>query len=349
MDITNTEAVVLVDRFFASYPNVRAIVMCFTAHLGLGDPFSRCPRALLVRALDSIARQQGHSEGGDPGILMGFEIEFVLLTPSGDGLAQEVVLAVEAAGVPVYHFHVEIANQFEIALAPLAPLQAIDALMMAQEVIRTTCAARGLRATTIPTPILGGKGPLSGCHLHLSVHPALGSTAFLAGALARLRTLCAFGLANYDSYTRVANDCAGEWVGWGTGNKDLPVCQVSPEHWEFRFLDATANVYLFAAALLIAGLAGVRDGRVLKLDDCQIVPSALASEDAASHLRPFGITERLPTTLAEALATAAADEELGNLIGPELLLRYIGVKEREVEFFGGMKDEERREKLLGYF
>lgn len=101
---------------------------------------------------------------------------------------------------------------------------------MAQEVICATYITRDLRVTTFPIPILGRGGPLSSYHLYLPVNLGLRPTAFLTGTLARLRPLYAFGLANYNNYYRIVGDCVGEWVGWGIGNKNLPVCQVSPEY-----------------------------------------------------------------------------------------------------------------------
>jgi glutamine synthetase len=342
---------------------VHASVMCFTAHLGLANPFARCPRKLLYEVLDAF---QGQHESK---LLMGFEIEFVLLDESSNlaksfdrmigysmtaGLRtknlvimEEIVAALEMSGIEVYHFHAEIVDQLEIALSPLPPIQAIDALMMAQETIRTICIRHGLRATTTPKPVFNG--PQNGCHVHLSLNPAPEATFFLAGVLQKLKALCAFGLPNYDSYYRVAGDCAGEWVAWGTHNKDLPIRQFSPNRWEFRFLDATANVYLFIAALLSAGMAGMKQKRILTIGDCQIVPSALSFEEAERQLRDFGITERMPIKLEMSLDCAKGDKELRDWIGAELFSQYIKVKEKEVEYFSKMTDDERRQKFLGYF
>lgn len=201
-----------------------ASVMCFTAHLGLAAPLARCSRKLLYEVL-YVFRDHCKSK-----LLMDFEIEFVLLNESSNiaesmnrmiGLSmtaglrtknliimKEIVAALEISGIEMYHFHAEGVGQFEIALSPLPPMQAIDALMMAQETIRTICIRHGLRATTAPKPVFNG--PKSGCHVHLSLNPAHEANFFLSGILRKLNSLCAFGLPNYDSYSRVAGDCAGE-------------------------------------------------------------------------------------------------------------------------------------------
>jgi glutamine synthetase len=202
-------------------------VMCFNSHLGSSDHFARCPRKLLAKVLDDFQDQYGTM------LLMGFEIEFILLDESSnlaksmDRLAgysmtaglraenlvimEEIVAALEMSGIEVYHFHTEIADQLEMALSPLPPMQAIDALMMAQETIRTICIRHGLRATMTPKPVF--TGPQNGCHVHLSLNPVPEPTFFLAGILQKLKSLCVFGMPNYDSYYRVIGDGSGMWVG----------------------------------------------------------------------------------------------------------------------------------------
>ncbi|KAI1059398.1 hypothetical protein LB507_004039 [Fusarium sp. FIESC RH6] len=346
------------------YRQTHATVQCFLAHMGLENPFARCPRHLLSLAVDDLSTHPAKA-------LIGFEIEFVLLDQDHNAarsmdqtvgysmtaglrtrnldIIEKIVDALESSGIGTYHFHVEGADQFEIALSPLPPMEAVDSLMVAQETIRTIALHHGLRGTLAPKPIL--KGPKSGLHAHLSLY--LGLTAmpdhFLAGTLDKLRALCALGLANFDSYDRVAGDCAGEWVGFGTGNKDLPIRRVQDNRWEFRALDATANIYLFMATLLYSGAHGMVAKLQLKSQDCQVVPSALSYEEAKRSLGELGITESVPTSLAESLAALKKDEDIEQWIGKELLTQYSRVKEKEVEYFGKMTEEERRMKFISYF
>ncbi|RYP41077.1 hypothetical protein DL767_001238 [Monosporascus sp. MG133] len=350
-----------------SFAPTHAAVMCYTAHTGLADRFGRCPRSALRKALSAFDELCPGSE-----LLMGFEIELVLLDSQtlcpirsldqtvgysmmagmrcqNLDIMEEIVTSLSKSGIGVYHFHVELIDQYEIALSALPPMQAVDSLVMAMETIRTVCFRHGLRASMAPKAVL--RGPRNGCHVHFSISQTTDAAAssFLAGVLAKLKTLCALGLPNYDSYCRVAGDCTGEWIGWGTGNKDLPVRGVSSSRWEFRFLDATANTYLFITALLSAGMAGIRTRQMLDITDCQIVPSALSPDEAARQLQPFGITERMPTSLEATVRLARSDEELKRWIGYELHTQYFNVKQKEVEYFAKMTDEERRQKFLDYF
>lgn len=341
--------------------------MCVTANRNLPatDHFARCPRKLLSNVLDAFDKHDKSK------LLMGFEIEFVLLDESFNlaksmdqtigysmtaGLRtenlvvmEEIVAALELSGIEVYHFHTEIVDQFEVALSPLPPMQAIDALMMAQETIRTIFLRYGLRATMSPKPVFNG--PQSGCHVHVSLNPATkdASASFLAGVLCKLKSLCAFGLANYDSYYRVAGDCAGEWVAWGTHNKDLPVRQVTLNRWEFRFLDVTANMYLSIAAILLAGMTGMKRQQPLTISDIQLVPSALPRVEAERQLQAYGVTEAMPSKLELALDSAKDDKELQGWVGTELFEQYVKVKDKEVEYFSKMTDGDRRLVFLKYF
>ncbi|KAL1836176.1 hypothetical protein VTJ49DRAFT_5473 [Mycothermus thermophilus] len=311
---------------------------------------------LLGRLADS-----GHHEST---LLMGFEIEFVLLNESLDiarspldrtnaysmttGLSvlEEIVATLEdVSGIQVYHFHTEIKDQLEIALSPLPPMQAIDTVMMAQETIRALALSHGLKASISPRAVLGG--PLSGVHAHMSVKSESLGLHFLAGVLKKVKPLRAFGLATYDSYLRAVGDAAGEWVGWETRNKDLPINQISEPRWELRFLDGTANIYLFIAALLVAGIDGVRQGYPRESSDCNVaIPPSLGPGALGEWLGKYGITKRMPATLRDALDAAREDTELQGWVGPEPWARYLKVKETEVATFSKMTDEERRQKLL---
>ncbi len=129
-----------------------------------------------------------------------------------------------------------------------------------------------------------------------------------------MKSLCFFGMATSDSYVRAEDDGAGRYVGWGTGNRDLPIRKVHENHWEFRFLDTTANLYLAAAAILAAGRNGIRKGMPLAYTDCTVFPRDVPPGD----LRQYGITERMSRSLWETLDIALADDDIRGWIGDGL-------------------------------
>lgn len=337
-----------------------ATVMCFVNLVDDQDTFARCPRHALRRCLKDFESKYNTS------VLLGFEIEFTLLDPSSalakplDRIAEhsmtaglrgetlkaleEVFHAMEVSGIYLYHFHTEIQDQLEIALAPLPPMQAIDALMITQEAIRTVLVQYGLRASMAPRAVFNG--PQNGTHMHISLNPAHSPDPFIVGILDKMKTLCAFGMPNYDSYTRVIEDGGGQWIGFGTENRSLPIRKISVSHWEFRFLDATANVYLYAAIIFEAGSRGIRMDMQSQWKDCwDIWPAYVDAEKRAE----YGIVEEMPKSLRETLDAAKKDEDLKGWIGKSMLEQYILLKEKEIELFSKMTDEEMRQRYLLYF
>lgn len=335
-----------------------ASVMCAVSRHDSRQSFARCPRTRLLDLVQSF--EQKH----ETRVTIGFEIEFVLLTDTLEfikpldriigysmtaglrgetmELLEEVTAALEAAKISVYHIHTENPDQLELALGPSHVVEAIDSLMFAQETIRSVALRYGHKASMSVTPVL--QGPQNGCHMHLSLSNKALEEQFLAGVLRKLKPLCAFGMANYDSYARVIDDGAGLFVGWGTENRDLPIRKTGASRWEFRILDATANVYLFAAACLAAGSDGIQHKYELTWKDCTFPP-----EPGEKRLEDCGIHERMPTALSATLKSVRDDEDLPLWLGPELVEHYLRVKEKEAEIFPQMSDEERRRRYLDYF
>lgn len=343
------------------YAPAHASIECFLTRAGAEEPFSMCPRKLLTNTVKRL--QEEH----DAKVLIGFEIEFVLLDenlrvpesldpilgssmPAGIRsvksltIIEEVFDALELSNISVHHMHTEGSGQLEFSLDPLEPLEAVDALMLAQETIRTIALRHGLKATMTPKPLLQ-RFPTTGLHTHISIRPANLGDGFLAGILKKLRALCAFGLPSYDSYHRVEHDGTGIWVGWGTENRDLPLRAIEPAHWEFRPVDTTANFYLLLAALIAAGSAGLKQNLPLTWKDCRMFPMFLKPENLGS----YGIQHNMPKSLKEAVDFLKAENDIAQWVGKELVENYVQVKEKEIEVLSEMGDEERRKRLLAFF
>ena len=263
----------------------------------------------------------------------------------------EAAERLDAAGVEVEMFHPESApGQFELVLAALPPLEACDALLHARQVLESSAAHHGLRVTLHPKPFATVCGSAS--HAHLSVRstaPGGGDgpevyEPFYAGILNHLPALLAFTYASPASYERMADGCwaGGRWITWGTLNKETPLRKCDGAHWEFKVLDGLANPYLVIAAVLGAGIQGVKSGEPLKWGDCTADPARLTE----AQRYELGIYEMLPAGLREALAGLAKDEELWEDLKPELVQRYIDTKNAELEFLERMEPEERRQWIM---
>lgn len=345
-------------------PN-QASVMCFVEQKNgpESEQYALCPRDLLSTLIERYERDWG--KNGGP--LAGFELEFMLLDENSQPLndldrlnsyqttaglrgqtldiVEEIIDCLKQSSIKIYHFHTETRDQIEIALSPEPLLNAIDSLVLAQETIRTVFVRHNIRATMTPKPLL--EGPTNGLHLHMSLNQLeLPQTdSFLAGVMKSVRSLCALGMASFDSYARTVPNAAGEWAAWGTENRDLPVRRITEHHWEFRMMDSTANPYLFAAAILLAGYAGIRFHMELDLNDCVVIPHMIGEQGNDR----FGLIERMPKSLHEALESLKVDDNLHWAEYEKLILSYVKVKEKEVEMFEQMTEEQRRQRFLEYF
>lgn len=103
------------------------------------------------------------------------------------------------------------------------------------------------------------------------------------------------------------------------------------------------------AVLLFSGLGGLGAELQLKPQDYQILPSVLPYRKVKRQSGDPGVTESIPNCLAESLAALKEDKDIKKWVGKELLTQYLRVKEKEVEYFGKMTEEERRLKFTSYF
>ncbi|KAL6749003.1 glutamine synthetase I [Haematococcus lacustris] len=187
----------------------------------------------------------------------------------------------------------------------------------------------------------------------LEPYPQLSTLAqnFLAGVLSSLPALLLFTAPSVNSYGRLQ---PGQWAGahqaWGWDNRELPLrltstpCTSQGEggagglpgvNLEFKALDASANPHLALAALLAAGVAGMRQQAHLP-PPLQRNPGRLSE----AELLAAGAT-RLPTSLAAALdrwgaadheggVVAAFKAECGAHIGQPLLQAFEAVRAAEL-------------------
>lgn len=303
----------------------------------------------------------------DTKVLAGFEIEVMLLDqdcqPLNDidrlnsyqttaglrgeklDIVEEILESFKASSIKVHHFHTETHDQIEFALSPESLLDAVDSLVLAQETIRTIFVRHNIKATMTPKPLL--EGPTNGIHLHMSVDKLAPphTDNFLAGVLTHMHPLCAFGMANFDSYVRTTTDAAGKWVGYGTENRDLPVRKITEQHWEFRMADGTSNPYLFTGAVLLAGICGLSQKLTLTWEDCHVFPHSLDQGGRAI----YQLDKRMPSSLQEALESLKTDDSIKTWIPRDMLNSYIAVKEKDVEAFQKMTDDQRRLRFLEFF
>ncbi|KAK4121376.1 hypothetical protein N657DRAFT_601452, partial [Parathielavia appendiculata] len=348
----------------------------FREQSGAKVPF--CPRSVLQRAVEYGAENK-------LSFLIGFEIEFLLVervdskpdnnpttrysTLTTDGhawsvsryfaipristLLRDMVAALEEMGIYVEQLHAESATgQFELVLPPYPPVEAADTLLHARDVMSALATAAGFKLTLHPKPFATACGTAS--HMHISLSSSSSPSVngdkpevyhpFYAGILKHLRAILGFTYPNPASYERSRDGTwsGGRWVAWGTQNREAALRKVEGSHWEVKVMDGLANPYLGVAAVLFAGVRGYVDREALVWGDCEIDPAKLTANDR----KELNVTQMLPGSVEEGLEALREDRELSEMMGLELVERYVALKEFEMKFLGEMGDEERRQWLM---
>ncbi|KAF2641502.1 developmental protein-like protein fluG [Massarina eburnea CBS 473.64] len=329
-----------------------------------GRPIRECPRANLEILVNDLQYNYGIS------LLCGFEVEVTFLKRNPNNretpyspLTQthawgtitpeqwvqlpflaEIATSLDEMGIELQQFHSESGpGQYEFVLAPLPPLAALDSLIQARQVISQIAALHGLRATLHPNPI---PSTSTGAHVHISMEPPNRDMQFFVGGVLRhLPAICAFVMPEAESYGRVKDDAwtGGTYIAWGTQNRETPLRRVTNGRWELRCLDGFANMYFALSAILAAGILGLKRNELdFALKDAQYNPAQLDEEGRAA----YGIVERMPRSLKEALQALSLDGELNVSLAEGVVREYILMKRSEKEMLDGMGEFERNEWLI---
>ncbi|KIW73215.1 hypothetical protein PV04_01349 [Phialophora macrospora] len=338
------------------------------------EHYDRCPRWLLQSQCEALKSEFNIS------MLMGFEVEIIFMRPVlNEGktdfvefeplhmvhswanmtwqqldmlpIIEEIVECLADIDIHLPQFHSEAApGQWEFPLPPLEPVQAVDMLYRTKEVIRNVAKKHGLKATCYPRPYSFSCG--SANHAHFSINGP-GDTVekyeapFLAGVLEHLPALVAFTLPVEESYERVHAGIwsGGEYVCWGTQNKEVPLRKCGPGHFELKSMDGMGNAYLAMAALLVAGLHGLRQDLKLEHQDCTGDPTGVGEEER----QKLGITTQLPNTLEKSLKALDRDKVLRRGLGYAAVDDYLAVGESLTAKLRGFGDVKRRIWLMARY
>ena len=331
------------------YQPGHAAVMCCVDEDSRGSEY--CPRSLLKKVERKMQDKYGLT------FLVGVEIEFYLATsteatePVKDvrpycstaslrtpylAVLEDTVRCMERAGIPVWTFHSELAaGLFEISTEPMTPLRMADSLVYIHEAIKATAVKHGLHATLHPMPFDKTDGV--GQHMHISLSSKEKDDSFLAGVLGSVPAISAISMPNFDSWLR-RGFTGGDWIGWDLENRLATIRKIRSAHWEFRFIDSTANSYLTLAAILGVGCASWEQGIPLSMKPMSSWPSELDEPGRSES----GIKQRAPRDLKDALNAIKNDEAVMSALGKPLWERYIKYKEHEEETMKQLTLQERR-------
>jgi glutamine synthetase len=226
-----------------------------------------------------------------------------------------------------HHHEVATAGQCEIDLYRDHLVEMGDSILTYKYVIKNVASKSGLIATTMPKPIFGDNA--SGMHVASSLwkgdhndfydpHDEYAELSqvgryYVGGLLEHSRALCAIVAPTTNSYRRLVPGYeAPVYIAWSRRNRSanvrIPVYEKGkqaegPKRAEFRTPDTSCNPYLAFAAILCAGLDGIRK----KID-----PGNPVDEDiyklTPERRRELSIRE-LPSSLAESIDSLRSDSE----------------------------------------
>jgi glutamine synthetase len=343
------------------------VVLC-DACMPDGSPWAYCPRTALKNALARLKSEAGLT------MKVAFEHEFLVKglnqvahpafsLSSGRNvshLADLVLATLAKAGISLEQFQAEYGtDQFEISSIPTDPLTAADRVVLTLEVIRDCAKQLGLHASFLPKPALNAAG--NGVHMHFSLYrngkPVTAAKdwvtdtagAFAQGILDQAESVVPFTCLSTNSYLRLRpHSWVGSYTCLGVKNREAMIRLVPRKadakgnntnaSLEYRATDATANVYIALAALIGAGLDGLKAKRM---------PANIAQD-------PDGIPETERKKLGLRHLPQAMDEALSKLdvsaanrwLGENLVSAYLACRREDLRQFGSGDPEKAAATLM---
>ena len=260
----------------------------------------------------------------------------------GENARRDMVLTLEDMGFVVEASHHDVAPaQHEISFRYDDALTTADNIMTFKLAVRTIAKRHGLHASFMPKPRYGVNG--SGMHINMSLLKdgknifadekgahglSRDAYAFLGGVMEHMRCMTAIMNPSVNSYKRLVPGFeAPAYIAWSATNRSalirIPAAVGDAVRMELRSPDPTANPYLALAAVLRAGLDGIkRQTPVPESVDCNIFHMSEQERSARK-------IEELPGTLAEAVSCMEKDGFMRKMLGDHVFEKYIALKKEE--------------------
>ena len=326
-----------------------------------GEPWECCPRQILKKALKALKDETGLSllaaveheftlSGQHLNDSTSFSVESMR---NVEGFWRDLSRAFRSLNADIETLEPEAGlRQYEVSCRPRVGLESADQAILIRELIRETARRRGYRASFSPKPFDGKIG--SGAHLHFSFTNSEGrnvtsgpdsatqlsptAQSFCSGIIKYLPEIAVLFASSPISYKRLG---AGNWscgyASFGLQNREaaLRVCpppkfandpDLTSFNLEFRALDAASNTYLALAAIIFAGLSGIRQ----KLPP-PLVTDGNPADLGDEHRERLGI-QPIPANLSEALGRALVSQLVQTSFGEMFteVLKSVLSKESEL-------------------
>jgi len=326
-----------------------------------GEPFEGDPRYVLRKTMEDAAKD-GYTFNtgpelefflfrmvdGRPTALFQDVGGYFDLAPTdlAEDVRREIIIALTEMGFEIEASHHEVAeSQHEIDFKYSDALHTADNVITFKFAVKTMALMRGLHASFMAKPVHGinGSGMHTNCSLEKDGENAfydpdaprqLSETCmhFIGGLLRHAKAITRVANPTINSYKRLVPGYEAPcYISWSAGNRSalvrVPAPRGNSTRAEFRSPDPTCNPYLAFAAMLTAGMEGVRE---------EIEPPA-GIDTNIYHMTPedrkhAGI-ETLPGDLYAAHQALLADDLICRALGPHVVEALTSVAEAEWESY----------------
>ena len=265
----------------------------------------------------------------------------------GENARRDMVLTLEELGFDVQGSHHEVAPaQHQIDFQYDNALKTADNIITYKMAVKTIAKRHGLHATFMPKPTAGIVG--SGMHINVTMKDGNMKNAFydesdenglskegyyfIAGIMKHIDALTAITNPLVNSYKRlVPGFGAPVHVAWSTQNRSplirVPSSKDCDKKIELRFPDPSANPYLALAAIISAGMDGIRNKEMPKEREDRNLFSMTEQELKAADIRS------IPRCLGDAVIALEGDELFREALGDFIYEKYIQAKKEEFRLY----------------
>lgn len=360
------------------FPQRIARMVCDIYKPESDEPFALDPRFVLKQAIGNARETLGNAvrfntaseieffllnRNNDGKLALIDEGRYLATPPADRGADLRLVLTecLREVGIVVEKHHHEVPHgKSEFNLEYSDAVKMADNIYLVKFLIKLLADRNGLVASFMPKPFHGEYG--AGLHSHVSLFDdekrlnlfsdptgthGLSKTAlqFLAGLLTHARGLAGITNPSVNSYKRLVPGWeAPVNISWARYNRSvlirIPPGSGKATRLEYRPTDGSCNFYLAYAALLSAGLDGIKN-------DLDPPP---AVEQDIYHMTPAervaaGI-DVLPENLGVALKELSENACLREGLGDDLVEKFLQVKKAEWDEYITVVHEWERDKYL---
>ena len=246
---------------------------------------------------------------------------------SATDIRAEMVSTMTEMGIEMEKHHHEVApSQHELGFKFGSLIESADNLQKYKYCVHMVAQAYGKTATFMPKPVYNDNG--SGMHVHQSIWS---KSSYIGGIIKHAKAINAFSNATTNSYKRLVPGFEAPVILAYSARNRSASCRIpyansaNGKRVEVRFGDASGNPYFTFAAMLMAGIDGIKN---------KIHPGEAMDKDL--YDLPESKLKGIPTvsaSLRESLDSLDKDREFlktGGVFTDNLIDAYISLKMDEV-------------------